>query len=277
MTIAGTPSPDQLSLERPRNPAGVPLPLIRMEAWGWSTIGTEKSRYGLRTPRIGHLNMTRQSQKTAKRKPRTRKFYIISYSVAHKLADFEVENLDVLLATSRALYPPLTLGANALYPPPGRQGFPAYLEKPRVVIGKRKKGPPPSDIELFHSYWLISDRLKSLFESFDPPAFEFQACDVKLADGATGPVYWLCDVVRVLDAFAESTLQEIRRYRERTGNTYRGFQGDKTLAFNETIIGNSHIFRTPYSLGDVFCDQALKDACKEAGIKGISFYDCTHN
>jgi Protein of unknown function (DUF1629) len=197
------------------------------------------------------------------RKPKARKFHIISYSVRHGLADFEVENLDVLRA-----------GAPALYPPEGRRGFPIYPERPRVVIGKRKSGPPPSDIELYHSYWLVSDRLKALFESFDPPAFAFQACDVKLRDGTTGPVYWLCDVVRVVEAFGESTLREIQQYRERTGFMYRGFRSDKTLVFNETIIGDSHIFRTPYSQADVFCDQSLKDACKGAGIKGIQFSDC---
>jgi hypothetical protein len=53
------------------------------------------------------------------------------------------------------------------------------------------------------------------------------------------------------------------------------FLADKTLVFNEAIIGNSHIFRTPYSRGDVFCDQSLKDVCKGAGIKGIAFHDCT--
>jgi uncharacterized protein DUF1629 len=203
------------------------------------------------------------AHKTAnQRKPKVRKFYIISWSTAHKLADFEVENLDVLRA-----------GALALYPPDGRRGFPAYPEKPQVVMGKRKSGPAPSDIELFHSYWLISDRLKSLFDSLDPSAFAFPACDVKLRDGSTGPIYWLCDAVRVLDALGESTLQEIRSYRERTGFTYRGFMSDKKLDFNDAVIGDSHIFRTPYSRDDVFCDQSLKDACKEAGIKGVRFYD----
>jgi hypothetical protein len=212
----------------------------------------------------------------AGRKPKTRRFYIISYSLRHKLADFEVENLEVLLAASRALHPASSSRAYALYPPPERQGFPAYPEKPRVVIGKRRSGPPPSDIELYHSYWLISDRLKSLFEKIDPSAFAFQACDVKLRDGSPGPVYWLCDVVRVLEAFGERTLQDIQTYRERTGLTYRGFYGVRdALAFNESIIGDSHIFRTPYSRDDVFCDQSLKDACRAAGIKGVSFHDCS--
>jgi Protein of unknown function (DUF1629) len=213
----------------------------------------------------GHSNMTVQSaHKTGnQRKPKARRFYIIGCSSAEKRADFEVENLDVLRA-----------GALALYPPEGRRGFPAYREEPRVVIGKRRNAYPPSDIERFHSYWLISDRLKVLFESIDPQAFAFQACDVELRDGSGGPVYWLCDVVRVLDAFGESTLQDIRRYRERTGFTYSGFLGDKALVFNEAIIGDSHIFRTPYSFMDVFCDQSLKDACKQAGIKGVRFYNC---
>jgi Immunity protein family (Imm11) len=149
------------------------------------------------------------------RKPKTRKFYIITFSTAHKLADFEIENLDVLC-----------MGARVLAPPPGRRGFPAYPERPRVVIGKRGDGPPPSDLELFHNYWLISDRLKAVFETVDPPAFAFQACDVKLRDGSPGPVYWLCDVVRVLEAFGESTLQEIRQFFANTGHKSRGFLGD---------------------------------------------------
>jgi Protein of unknown function (DUF1629) len=157
------------------------------------------------------------------------------------------------------------------FPPEGRRGFPTYRERPCVVIGKRKSGPMPSDIELFHSYWLISDRLKTLFESFDPPAFAFQSCDVKLRDGSTGPVYWLCDVVRVVEAFGERTLEEIRIYRQRTGLKYRGFLSDKILEFNDAVIGDSHIFRTPYS-PNIFCDQGLKDACKRAELKGMAFY-----
>ena len=209
--------------------------------------------------------MTGQSaQKAARqRKPKAAKFYIISWSPHHGLADFEIENLAVLRG-----------GAGALYPPEGERGFPVYPEKPRVVIGKRKSGPSPSDIELYHSYWLISDRLRSVFESVDPSAFAFQACDVKLRDGSAGPVYWLCDVVRVLEAFGDATLQDIQRYRQSTGLRYRGFLGER-LVFNESIIGNSHIFRTPYSRNNVFCDQTMKDACKEAELKGVKFYDCS--
>jgi hypothetical protein len=129
-------------------------------------------------------------------------------------------------------------------------------------------------VSLFHCCWLISDRLKSVFEAIDPSAFAFQACDVMLHDGPPGPIHWLCDVVRVFDAFGEETRQGIRRYQERTGNKYRGFAGDRSLIFDEAVIGTSHIFRTPYSWADVFCDQDLKEVCKVAGLKGVAFHDC---
>lgn len=158
-----------------------------------------------------------------------------------------------------------------LYPPPGKRGFPEYPEKPHVVIGKGRKGPPPSDIELFHSYWLVSDRLKFLFESVNPPAFAFQACDVTLRDGSTGPIYWLCDVVRVLEAFDERTSQEIRR----SPIKFYSLKDTRGLMFDETVIGESHVFRTPYCRMNVFCDQSMKDACKTAGIKGVRFVDRT--
>jgi hypothetical protein len=203
-------------------------------------------------------------KKENQRRPQARKYYIMSESFAHKLADFEIENIDGLLGDA------LTLD-----PPTGRRGFPVYPERPRVVIGKRKSGPPPSDIEPYHSYWLISDRLKSVFESVDPSAFAFQACDVKLSDGSPGPVYWLFDVVRILEAFGDKTLQEIREYREKTGFQYMGFLSRSAdLSFNEAVADQIHVFLTPYSPSDIFCDQYLKAACEAAGAKGVKFHKC---
>jgi hypothetical protein len=112
--------------------------------------------------------------------------------------------------------------------------------------------------------------------SIDPQAFAFQTCDVALRDGSPGPVHWLCDVVRVLEAFGEPKLRDIRQFREKTGFTHRGFAGVKDLVFDEAAVGDAHIFRTPYSQGDVFCDEILKDACKQAGMKGVMFGKANH-
>jgi Protein of unknown function (DUF1629) len=197
------------------------------------------------------------------RQPKARRFYIIGPRLTDKRANFEVVNLDVLRS-----------GALALYPPEGRRGFPDYQERPRIVIGSRRNARPPRDIELFSAYWLISDHLKLPFESIDVSAFAFQACDVVFRDGSAGPCYWLCDVVRVLDAFAEETLQEIHAYREKTGLTNQSFISDKTLEFNENAIRDSHIFRTRYSFMDVFCDQLMKESCQNADINGALFTKC---
>src|SRR5262245_54897964 len=252
MTIGGMRSRLQLLPTTTGLPASAPVP--RMLSWrrGGSGAGSDQSLHGLAALRRGRTDMTGKIAHTAtsQRKPKARKFYIISWSVRHKLADFEVENLEAISPVGWAIRPPA-----------GRQGFPVYPEMPRIVIGKRKSGPPPSDIELYHSYWLISDRLKVLFESVDPTAFAFQACDVRLSDGSPGPGYWLCDVVRVLEAFGGSTLEEIRKSGGEAGY-YNLIGSRETLVFNESIIGESHIFRTPYHTA-VICDQILKDACNE--------------
>jgi hypothetical protein len=114
----------------------------------------------------------------------------------------------------------------------------------------------------------------SNYYSIDASAFAFQACDVVFRDGSAGPRYWFCDVVRVLDAFAETTLHEIRSYRERTGLVNQSFINDKTLEFNENVIGNSHIFRTRYSFMDVFCDRLMKELCQNSNVKGVEFIKC---
>jgi hypothetical protein len=199
------------------------------------------------------------SSATGQRKSKAHRFYIVGFSFPGRRPNWEVENLDVLLA-----------GAFALFPPTGSRGFPAYSEKPRLVIGKRKDGHPPRDMEEFHSYWLISDPLKVLFESIDSQAFAFQSCDVKLADGSAGPIYWLCDVVWVLDALNEGTKQRITYGRSLSSIVRSG-----TLVFKGDVIGNAHIFRMAHPRSvSVFCNQKFKDYCKQARMKGIRFVDC---
>ena len=127
MTIGGIHSRLQSS-SKPFGRSGNSLP--RMVSWrrGGSGAGAEQSLHDLPALPIGRTDMTGQSApKTAnQRKPKARKFYIISYSLAHKLADFEVENLEVLLG-----------GVLALYPPEGRRGIPGLSRK--AVCGDRQE------------------------------------------------------------------------------------------------------------------------------------------
>ena len=166
----------------------------------------------------------------------------------------------------------------ALKPPSDRRGFPDYPEAPRFLFD-RKAGRPPFDLELMHDYWLASDRAKSVFEAADPEGFAFLACDVRLPHGDyDGPPYWLCDVVRVLDALDETRsrlkigIREDKAYRD-FGKKYYELTGLGELIFREDAIGGAHVFRMAHMERTIICDQVVKDACRAARLKGIRFDD----
>jgi Protein of unknown function (DUF1629) len=134
---------------------------------------------------------------------------------------------------------------------------------------------------MYHNYWLVPDRTKAVFERVDPAGFAFVACDIRLAKGQyEGPGYWLCDVVRVLDALDESQSRLIVGIRD--DPAYRTFgqkyymavvPGGARLVFRDEVIASAHVFRMAYMDATVICDDVLKNACKEAGLAGISFRD----
>ncbi|QPF93757.1 imm11 family protein [Bradyrhizobium commune] len=163
-----------------------------------------------------------------------------------------------------------------------RRGFPNYPEAPRFVFD-RKLGRAPLDFEQFSKYWLISDRMKAVFEAVDPAGFAFAACDVRLARGSyNGPSYWLCDIVRVLDAVDESRsrleigIVDDPKYRNFGLKYYSTLLvGGAKLVFKEDVVARAHIFRMAHLEATIICDQLLKDACKNAGVAGVSFRDAS--
>jgi hypothetical protein len=113
------------------------------------------------------------------RKPKTRKFYRIDPDFRVGGAPgIQMDNKDALLQGRR------TLG-----PPTGQRGFPDYPEAPHFLFDK-KLGRPPRDLEEYHAYRLISDRMKVVLEAIDPDGFAFVQCEVRLSDGTAGPTYW---------------------------------------------------------------------------------------
>ena len=96
------------------------------------------------------------------------------------------------------------------------------------------------------AYWLISDKMTTVFEGVDPDGFALARCSVLMADGTPGPAYWLCDITRV------------------------------NLVSKEDVVGSAHIFRMAHRDPTVICDQRLKDTCKTAGLKGIKFKDAAN-
>ncbi|MBR1167303.1 imm11 family protein [Bradyrhizobium sp. DASA03005] len=155
-----------------------------------------------------------------------------------------------------------------LRPPRGKRGFPSLSETPRLLIDK-SLGRPPVDWEMFHDYWLVSDRMKSVLEAVDREGVAFLKCETRSLKG-DAPVYWLCDVVRRLDVIdEEKSIVEVLD----DGTDYRRYNGTaiSRYVFREEAIGSAHIFRPRFLEQWILCDQAMKGACKAAGVRGLSF------
>jgi hypothetical protein len=208
---------------------------------------------------------------TRQRKSREQKFYSMTYDYARRgKAGFILENAATLAP-----------GEGILRVPRGRRGFPDYPETPRFLFDE-SRGPLPKDLELCHEYWLVSDRAKSVFEALDRTAFAFAACDIRVPQGDyNGPPYWLCDIIRVLDALDEARSRVTIRIREEErypdfGKKYYSIAGGGELAFRRDAVGDAHVFRMEYMEYIIICDQTTKDACKAAGLKVIRFNDASN-
>lgn len=149
---------------------------------------------------------------------------------------------------------------------PKAGGFPPLRETPRLVYHPRE-GVLPQDLEGGMSgYWLVSERLREVMEAVDPDAFAFADTDYRLADGSVGPTYFLCDVIRTVDALDEEASQlNIEISDEFEAGKYYGLTGDVRLAFKPEALDSAHVFRLAFH-GGVFCDRVFKDAVEAAGI-----------
>jgi len=193
-------------------------------------------------------------------KAKDRKFYVAGIGGFHTAPGWEMENLAALTGGRQVLIPPR------------ERGFVPFPETPRLVID-RSLGRAPADWELFHDYRLVSDRMKSLLETLDSEGVRFVRCETRYQDGCAAPTYWLCDVIRVLDAVdEEKSVLEIEY--PTPGRKVYNLRRRSSLIFKEDSVGEAHIFRLLF-YPMVVCDQVLKDACKEAGVRGIGFTDTT--
>ncbi|MBB4423137.1 hypothetical protein GGD66_001677 [Bradyrhizobium sp. CIR48] len=198
--------------------------------------------------------------KRRRAKAKNRKFYVVGLGGFHTAPGWEMDNLATLT------------GGRLVLIPPRERGFVSFPETPRLVIDK-SLGRAPADWELFHDYRLISDRMKSLLETLDLEGVRFVRCETQYRDGRAAPAYWLCDIVRVLDAVDEAKSVLEIEYRTPDRKVYN-LSRRSSLVFKEDSVGAAHIFRLAF-YPMVVCDQVLKDACKEAGIRGIGFTDTT--
>lgn len=193
-------------------------------------------------------------------------YYVLSPSFrgGGRFHGLEIANEERLLEPARY----------TMNPPNGDPG--QYPQRPHLVH-RPKEGRMPRDFESLAGIWIISEALKSVFETVDPDGFAFTACDFTLADGTPGPPYHLCDVIREVDAIDEGRSRLKIRY-ERchiTGEDVKLYSlaGGASLAFRPDIVGDAHIFRQPRLPADPICDRAMADALTAARLDGVRLRD----
>jgi Protein of unknown function (DUF1629) len=201
------------------------------------------------------------ARRSMHRKAKKRKFFIVTSKVAHQASGFRLLNGDNLFASG-----PLTF-----LPPLGLRGFRNYPERP-VFLANAKLGRIHWDLEEYSGYWFISEKMKSVLQMVDPGAFSFLACEMRSPDGMRQPTRWLCDMTRVLDALDEAQ-STARIGVASNGSKFYNLSGSERLSFQESIVGDFHIFRMKFFEAKVICDEELRLACKSADLKGISFDD----
>jgi hypothetical protein len=65
---------------------------------------------------------------------------------------------------------------------------------------------------------------------------------------------------------------ELRIFDDAQGKQYL-LTGPTRLIFREDVVGPAHVFRMAFMEVTIICDQAMKDACRQAGLKGVRFSD----
>lgn len=165
-------------------------------------------------------------------------------------------------------------GMNTLDPPNGDPN--QYPEKPHLVHVPELGG-MPRDFEELAGIWVVSEALKRVFESVDSEGFAFAACDFTLADGSPGPQYYLCDVVRSLDALDEDASRVKVNYERdhQTGEDLKFYsiRGGASLAFKPAVVGDAHVFRQPRLGTEPICDRVLYEALSAANLDGVRLRD----
>jgi len=205
-------------------------------------------------------NTSSPASSVTRRKLKERKFYIVRKKVAHRAFGFQLLNKKTIFDA----------GPHIFVPPQGKRGFRQYPESP-IFLSDPKLGRIHWDFEEYCGYWFISEKTKSVLEITDSEAFEYLKCEMRSPDGTGQPVRWLCDVVRTLDAVDEEK-STVRTGVSSDGSKVYQNVGSASLSFKESVVGKCHIFRMKYFEPKVICDGEFLQACKSAGLSGISFF-----
>lgn len=119
-------------------------------------------------------------------------------------------------------------------------GVPKFSEPPQLIIN-RKLGKALTDMEPFGSFWIVSANLKKVLEGLDMNAADFAEFNVTHNGDASTDRYWLCDIVRSINAIDEDA-SVFSVITVSGGSQYYALHNSK-LSFKPEIEKDIHIFR----------------------------------
>ena len=148
------------------------------------------------------------------------------------------------------------------------RGF-QFFEPPRIKFDRKgRRGALDDARPMTLGIWLISDRLKKLFERLDPETFVFQKADVDYSNfPEPGPDYWFCYIMRVLDCVDEE--HSAIGYQQNI--TWKVYIHLIDIKMRPDVVGSAHAFRLKYGSLMLIVDDIVVDALKAEKIRGFSF------
>ncbi len=152
-----------------------------------------------------------------------------------------------------------------------QRGFHKLAAKPHFILD-RKLGLRVRDVEFYGPVWLVSGRAKSCFEAADKQAFDFCACDIENRNEPKDTDYWLCDVVRIIDAI-DASGPNIKKEYDGVGRLFYPLAFSHKITIKEDVESNYHVFRPQHMEMDVFVDNEVISLCRKNKISGLKFYD----
>ncbi|MBY6243933.1 DUF1629 domain-containing protein [Methylosinus sp. Sm6] len=145
-----------------------------------------------------------------------------------------------------------------------------FSKPPRIKFDRKgRRGPVRDAYPVTLGIWLVSDRLKVLFERIDAEAFVFQRAEVDYSNfPEPGPDFWFCYFMRELDCIDEEA-SRLRYYDNVPGvKAYEDLTDVKMLP---AVVGSAHAFRLKYATSKLIVDDVIVDAVNAENIQGFKF------
>jgi Zn-finger nucleic acid-binding protein len=147
-----------------------------------------------------------------------------------------------------------------------------FSEPPQIRFDRKgRRGTVIDASPITLGIWLVSDRLKALFERLDPDpqAFSFQRAQVDYSNfPEPGPGFWFCYFMRELDCVDEER-SDLRYYDNAPG--IKAYRALVDVKMRPEVIGSARAFRLTFADLTEIVDDVIVDAIKAEKIRGFEF------